>query len=87
MMSFEMHLPRHNHHELKVWLWTGGNVYYGRSHKAWDELKLLCVLLKHIAYGIYANISLFISYSRSDGGSAPRDDLYTALNVSGDQDN
>ncbi len=48
-------------------------------------------LLHHKKIDIYANISLFLSYSevtavtRSDGGSAPRDDLYS-LNVSGDQD-
>ncbi len=40
-------------------------------------------LLHHKKIDIYANISLFLSYSevtavtRSDGGSAPRDDLYS----------
>ncbi len=46
-------------------------------------------LLHRKKNGIYANISLFVSYSevtavtqiqsvsRSDGGSAPRDDLYS----------
>ncbi len=39
-------------------------------------------LLHRKKNGIYANISLFLSYSevtvsRSDGGSAPRDDLYS----------
>ncbi len=40
-------------------------------------------LLHRKKIDIYANISLFVSYSevtavtRSDGGSAPRDDLYS----------
>ncbi len=40
-------------------------------------------LLHHKKIDIYTNISLFLSYSevtavtRSDGGSAPRDDLYS----------
>ncbi len=46
-------------------------------HNTWCT----CYIVKKI--DIYANISLFLSYSevtaftRSDGGSAPRDDLYS----------
>ncbi len=55
-------------------------------HRPWDcaiDLHHMMYLLHRKKIDIYANISLFVSYSevtaftRSDGGSAPRDDLYS----------